>query len=201
VDAGEGEWGPSPATRRRPPVQPGAALRREWETGAMRRRPTVLILMALVTSAMLLPGTGATAKPAPTVFQTSLSPGEEVTVTPVESSARGHAVLRLSRDGTELHYRVTLSRIDNVTMAHLHLAPAGANSPVVAWLYPSGPPPQLIEGRVNGVLAAGTITASDLVGPLGGATLAELVDQIEAGNVYVNVHTTAYPAGEVRGQL
>jgi hypothetical protein len=54
---------------------------------------------------------------------------------------------------------------------------------------------------VNGVLAAGTITASDLVGPLGGATLAELVDQIEAGNVYVNVHTTAYPAGEVRGQL
>jgi hypothetical protein len=201
VDAGEGEWGPSPATRRRPPVQPGAASRREWETGTMRRRSTVLILLALVTSAMLLPGTVATARPAPPVFQTSLSPGEEVTATPVESSARGNAVLRLSKDGSELHYRVTVSRIENVTMAHLHLAPAGANGPVVAWLYPSSPPPQLIEGRLNGVLAAGTITESDLVGLLGGATLADLVDQIEAGNVYVNVHTSAYPAGEIRGQL
>jgi hypothetical protein len=173
----------------------------------MRRRSTVLILLALVTSVMLLPGTVATAKPAPAaelappVFQTSLSPGEEVADPPVESVARGHAVLRLSRDGTELHYRVTVSRIENVTMAHLHLAPAGANGPVVALSCPPGPPAQLIEGRVNGVLAAGTITASDLVGLLGGATLAELVDEIEAGNVYVNVHTSAYPAGEVRGQL
>jgi hypothetical protein len=168
----------------------------------MRRRSTVLILLALVSSAMLLPGTVATAEPAaPPVFQTSLSPGEEVADPPVESVARGNAVLRLSKDGTELHYRVTLSRIENVTMAHLHLAPAGANGPVVVWLYPSQPPPQLIEGRVNGVLAAGTITASDLVGLLAGATLEDLVAEIAAGNVYVNVHTSAYPAGEVRGQL
>ena len=42
-------------------------------------------------------------------------------------------------------------------MAHIHLAPAGQNDPVVAWLYPSAPPPVPIPGCSDGVLAAGVI--------------------------------------------
>jgi hypothetical protein len=167
----------------------------------MRRR-NVLMLVVLVLGAALLPGTLATAKPSSSsVFRSSLSPAEEVSDPLVVSSARGNALLRLSKDGTELHYKVTVSRIEDVTQAHLHLAPAGRNGPVVAWLYPSAPPAQLIAGRLNGVLVSGTLTAANLTGALAGGDMGDLVELIRDGDVYVNVHTASYPAGEIRGQL
>jgi hypothetical protein len=86
-------------------------------------------------------------------------------------------------------------------MAHIHLGPVGETGPVVVWLYPDGPPPQEIPGRFDGVLAEGTITSENLVGPLAGATLADLIDEIQAGNAYVNVHTVQNPPGEIRGQI
>ncbi len=86
-------------------------------------------------------------------------------------------------------------------MAHIHLAPAGVNGSVVVWLYPSGPPPLAIPGRSNGVLAEGVITDDSLVGPLEDGTLEDLLDEIRAGNTYVNVHTDQEPAGEIRGQI
>ncbi len=132
-------------------------------------------------------------------FVATLSGAEEVP--PADTRARGVATFRLSSDGTELAYRLIVANIENVTMAHIHLAPAGANGPVVVWLYPAGPPPQLIPGRSQGVLAEGTITDASLVGLLAGASLADLVAEFAAGNAYVNVHTSQFPPGEVRGQI
>lgn len=134
-------------------------------------------------------------------FRASLSGSQEVADPPVETAARGQSTFRLSADGTELHYRVIVANIDNVNMAHIHLAPAGANGPVVAWLYPAGPPPILIEGRTNGILATGVITSESLRGPLLNQSLDDLVAELRAGNAYVNVHTTQFPAGEIRGQI
>ncbi len=67
-------------------------------------------------------------------------------------------------------------------------------------------------GRTNGVLAQGTITAADLVGPLAGHPLSDLISAMRAGNAYVNVHTNDgvgpintgpgdFSGGEVRGQI
>jgi hypothetical protein len=119
----------------------------------------------------------------------------------VDTRATGTATFRLSKDGTALQYRLIVANITNVTQAHIHLAPPGVNGPVVAWLYPDGPPPMLIPGRTQGVLAVGTITADDLVGPLAGAPLTTLLMHMDAGHTYVNVHTSQYPAGEIRGQI
>jgi hypothetical protein len=164
------------------------------------RRHLVLALATL--TALLLAVLPAVGQPAgPSTFVAHLSGAAEVADPPVETRATGQAILRLSRDGTELDYRLIVANIQDVTMAHIHLAPAGVNGPVVAWLYPDGPPPQLLPGRSSGVLATGTIQASDLVGPLAGASLDDLVEALRAGNAYVNVHTVAYPAGEVRGQI
>ena len=116
----------------------------------------------------------------------------------VDTRARGVAIFRLSADGTELSYRLIASNIQNVLMAHIHCcAGPGANAGIAVWLYPDGPPPALIPGRHDGVLATGTITEGDVTG----MSLAELVDEIRAGTAYVNVHTSQVPSGEIRGQL
>ena len=132
----------------------------------------------------------------PSIFRATLEGEQEVP--PVDSDAKGVAIFRLSNDGTELEYKVIVANIEDVTAAHIHLAPIGENGDIVAFLFnPEAP----TEGRTNGVLAEGTITSADLVGPLEGATLSELIDEIEVGNTYVNVHTVEHPGGEIRGQI
>jgi hypothetical protein len=122
-------------------------------------------------------------------------------VPPAETLAQGQAIFHLSKDGSELHYKLIAANIENLFMAHIHLGAADTTGPIVVWLYPSAPPPQLIEGQFDGVLAEGTITASNLMGPLAGMSLGDLVAEMEAGNTYVNVHTNQYPGGEIRGQI
>lgn len=132
-------------------------------------------------------------------FRTHLKGENEVPS--VDTNAQGQATFMLSQDGESIHYKLIVANIENVLMAHIHNAPAGVNGGVVVWLYPSSPPPQLIEGRFQGVLAEGTITADDLVGGLAGQSLEVLLDEMKTGNTYVNVHTSQNPGGEVRGQI
>jgi CHRD domain len=117
------------------------------------------------------------------------------------SQAQAQANFKLSDDGLSLSYKLNVGNIENVTQAHIHMAPAGANGAIVAWLYPSGPPAVLIPGRSGGTLGEGTITSASLTGPLAGQPLSALVSAINAGNAYVNVHTSQLPGGEVRGQI
>lgn len=120
---------------------------------------------------------------------------------PVETNATGQAIFKLSKDGTELHYKLIVANIENVIMAHIHNAPPEANGGVVVWLYPSGPPPSLIPGRTDGILAQGVITEEDLRGSLAGKDFEDLIDLMVSGLTYVNVHTTQNPGGEIRGQI
>jgi hypothetical protein len=125
------------------------------------------------------------------------------------SLGQGQAFFQLSADGTTLSYRLNVANIDNVVASHIHVAPAGVNGPVVAFLFGPAAPG---GGRFDGVLAEGTITAANLVGPLAGQPLSALLDAMAAGNTYVNVHTNDgiapagtgpgdLPAGEIRGQI
>jgi len=117
------------------------------------------------------------------------------------SQASGKATFALNKEGTVLHYKVTVSNAVDINMAHIHLAPPGKDGPVAAWLYPSGPPPALKEGKFEGTLAEGDIKAESLQGDLKSKPLSALVEKIEAGEAYVNVHTKGKPAGEIRGQM
>lgn len=122
-------------------------------------------------------------------------------VPPVDTKAQGQGNFRLSQDGSELRYRLNVANIHDVMQAHIHLGPVGEDGPIVAWLYPAAPPAELIPGRFQGVLGEGTVTAAELMGPLEGMDLEALVDELRGGNAYVNVHTSANPGGEVRGQI
>jgi CHRD domain len=130
---------------------------------------------------------------------THLTGAEEVP--PRETRGQGQAIFRISEDGTELTYKLIVANILNVTQAHIHLGPAGGTGGIVAWLYPSAPPLQLIPGRTQGVLGEGVITSASLVGALAGQPLSALIDAILDGGTYVNVHTLQFPPGEIRGQI
>ena len=125
------------------------------------------------------------------------------------SLAQGQAIFHLSKDGTSLEYKLIVANINNVVASHIHVGAVGVNGPVVAFLYGPAAPG---GGRTDGVLAEGTITAANLVGPLAGHPLSDLIDAMRAGNTYVNVHTNDgvappntgpgdFPGGEVRGQI
>ena len=164
--------------------------------GSIMRKVMIVIGIVLLAS---LGATSALAGQHKRTFVAPLSGAEEVPA--VDTLARGQAVFQLNKDETELSFRLIVANIENITMAHIHVAPAGANGPVVVWLYPEAPPPQLIEGQFNGILATGVITDDHLVGQLEDESLADLVELIRAGNTYVNVHTSQHMGGEVRGQI
>ncbi|RPJ32657.1 MAG: CHRD domain-containing protein [Planctomycetaceae bacterium] len=119
----------------------------------------------------------------------------------VDTLAQGQAHFKLSEDGTALEYKLIAANVENILQSHIHVGAAGTNGPVVVFLYPDAPPAVLIPGRFDGVLAEGVITSADLIGPLTGMTLDDLLAAIEAGNAYVNLHTSQFPGGEIRGQI
>lgn len=156
----------------------------------------ILVAVSATAATTTITSSSSYAQTIPSTFHAILEGDEEVP--PVDSDAKGAAIFRTSNDGTELNYRLIVANIENVTAAHIHLAPRGENGDIVAFLFD---PEEPTEGRTNGVLAEGTITSADLVGPLEGSTLSELIDEMEAGNTYVNVHTVDHPSGEIRGQI
>ena len=121
-------------------------------------------------------------------------------VPPNDSDGNGVAQFELSDDGTSMRYKLVVANTENVTQAHIHLGPRGANGPVVVFLYGFNP----AGTSENGVLSEGEFTAANLIArpAIGfGATMPELVAALRSGNAYVNVHTLRWPGGEVRNQI
>ncbi len=135
----------------------------------------------------------------PFLSRAALSGDQEVPV-PVNTNASGRSVVIASNRG--VRFVNTFRNLNDIQMAHFHLGAAGENGPVIANLI--NPDLDLTSPRVQRRLTraiTGLVRAEDLVGPLAGQPINVLADAIRAGNVYVNIHTTANPAGELRGQL
>lgn len=172
-------------------------------------QPTAPISVPVVSQSLHAPGGSEQSNGAN--FGTPLSSDEEVMPAGVtnESAGRGSAVFQLNSEGTALSYRLIVANIENVTASHIHQGAPGTNGSVVVFLYG---PAASGGGRLDGVIAEGTITASDLTGPLAGQPLSALIALLTSGNAYVNVHTNDgvaptntgpgdFPGGEIRGQI
>lgn len=165
------------------------------------KRAIVLALMGGLLVGVL----GSTVSAQPTTFRAVLSGGDEVP--PRDTGARGVAIFRLSADGSELGFRLVVANIENVVAAHIHCGVAGVNGPVGVTLFGGAP----AGGRIDGELAAGSLTAPDLGNACGWTDLEDVVTAVESGAAYVNVHTNDgvapantgpgdFPGGEIRGQ-
>ena len=131
--------------------------------------------------------------PVSTQFAATLSGNEEVP--PAMTQGRGSATFR-QVSANSLSFAVDVQDLRRITEAHVHKGRRGENGPIVAWLF--GPS----RGTdVSGLLARGTIRRGDLVGPLRGRRIRDLIHLMQRGQAYVNVHTVDNPQGEIRGQI
>jgi len=124
-------------------------------------------------------------------FTVNLSPANEVP-TPKPTTASGIADVIVYPERVD--FQITGSNITGVTMAHIHNGAVGVAGPIFVTLYAPPSP----TGAVNGIIVSGSLNSTNLPA---GVTLAALKALLASGNAYVNVHTTANPSGEMRGQL
>lgn len=119
-------------------------------------------------------------------------------VPPVRTDATGEAMFQLSEDCRRLNFALRVNNIRNATEAHIHLGFPGQNGPIVAFLFNAN---RSGSSCRSGTVVEGSLTRYDLIGPLQGCSISDLVREIQRGNTYVNVHTVQNPNGEIRGQI
>jgi hypothetical protein len=102
------------------------------------------------------------------------------------SPATGTASFTLSADKTTLTYHITHT-VAGGSAAHIHLAAAGEAGNIIFPLTP-------FSADMTGTIA---LSSAGAAGPSPQA----LVDALDKGLLYVNIHSAANPGGEIRGQI
>jgi len=129
-------------------------------------------------------------------------------VPPVNTDATGKIRLFANSQQSTLDYQLSISDLNGVVSgAHIHKGSVGTNGPVVANLKTgntfagASASSSGTGGGSTSTSVSGTITTADLKGPLAGKQVTDLIQLIEDGKAYVNVHTHENSNGEIRGQL
>src|SRR5262245_856741 len=156
----------------------------------------ILCICLLAAGAMLVQAAAASAQTS-VVLRATLNGGEEAP-TPVLSGAVATAEVAVDPTNEELAVQMRVFNIPTGTTAsHIHIASKGVAGPVVID-FPIG----------RGVTGDFTLNFRVHDGPafharpeIGINTFADALQAIAAGQAYVNIHTTAFPGGEIRGQL
>lgn len=127
-------------------------------------------------------------------------------VFPKATKATGTAEFILEHDGKTLSYKISVKDIHSVKIASIHNGSRGQNGPALATLFRSRTANPILgfvteKIPINGALSEGTITSSNLQGPLKGKQVSDLANIMKAGQAYVDIRTKQYPKGEIRGQI
>ena len=165
--------------------QPDTILINNVNVGASGGSPTVTNLQAQYqTEAQALVITAASGGPALTNFKANLNASQEVP-TPTSDECTGTGTLTLNADNT-ITCSVTFSNLTGAAVAaHIHQEAPGTAGPIIV-------PLTLGTGGTSPATCATTPPPS---------LTADQVTALRQGNLYFNVHTSANPAGECRGQI
>jgi CHRD domain len=126
----------------------------------------------------------------------------------VLAQSSGSFTAEINSDGT-ISFSLTYANMSSsVVQAHIHFGASKTNGGVMVFLC-GGPKPECpASGTVTGTLAAADVSVlpaanPDSVIPQGvqPGDFAGMLSAIRSGNSYVNVHTTNFPNGEIRGQV
>jgi len=139
-------------------------------------------LIRIAAGTLVAAGLAFSATAAEHKFKAALNTASEVP--PVTGTGKGMAEFTVNDATKEISWKITFEGLTGDALAaHIHgPADAGANAGVVVSLGPQGQPLKSpLEGKAT-------------------LTDAQIAD-VAAGKTYVNVHTIANKAGEIRGQI
>ena len=167
-------------------------------------RPRLFARVSLVLAALSL---ASQLEAAPILFTATLNGAQEppppVRVTP----GIGSGLLTLDGNLLTVNVPFFANLVAPTTDAHIHCcAPPGMNAPVAIGFTPTGFPLGVTAGSYSNtfsLLNAGIYNPMFLAAHGGTATTAaaDLTSALLSGLTYLNIHTTTYPGGEIRGQV
>ncbi len=102
----------------------------------------------------------------------------------IKTSANAKGTTTINTKSDEVCYSITTSGLKNIAMAHIHNGAKGANAGVVVTLNIKDFNP--MTWRASYVKISASLAKAIVAHP---------------ASYYLNVHTTAFPAGAVRAQL
>src|ERR1041384_3657117 len=168
----------------------------------IRRLGLSLAVIALVSASAIVLGQG---------FKkiSEILTGYEETPSAVSTTGNGSFNARISNDNSRIQWELSYADLEGaVQQAHIHFGQKSVTGPISVFLctnlgngpvgtQPCPAPPATISG---------TITAVDVTNlanerGISAGELDELVAAMRAGAPYVNVHSTRWPAGEIRSQI
>jgi hypothetical protein len=164
-------------------------------------RNALLGSLVLGGIAMAAPTTGG----AQTVHATLASYQE---VPALSSAASGSFRAKVDEAAGTIHWELSYENLESDALqSHIHFGQFSVNGGVSVFLCSNlGNGPAGTQAcPLRSAELSGVITAASVIGPAGqGITagqFAELVAAIRNSVTYVNVHSTTFPGGEIRGQI
>jgi CHRD domain len=133
----------------------------------------------------------------------------------VSTTANGEFHARISNDETQVQYELTYRDLEGaVQQAHIHLGQKGVNGGISIFLctnlgngpagtQPCPAPPATITGTITAADISPDIpaTAGARAQGLEPGEFQDFLEALRAGVTYVNVHSSKFPAGEMRSQI
>lgn len=136
---------------------------------------------------------------APT-YSSSLSGGNIVPM-PVRSNAIGKATISLNRELRSLSYEIEVDNISGYVTTLICCGSADENGKPSVSLGDAMTVNRDQRGDCLDLTLEGSVEECFFDGELTGKTLEDFQMMVESGQIYVNIITTQYPNGELRGQL
>lgn len=128
----------------------------------------------------------------------------------ISSPASGHFRADIDDKAGTISYRLSYEGLTgDIRQAHIHFGQRSVNGAVSVFLCqtatnadPTGLAPQCPQsGTVTGLLQAANMAAGTTAQGIAPGEFAELLAAIRGGVAYVNVHSSTFTGGEIRGQL
>ena len=170
------------------------------------------ICVGALLAPFLLGSAGADDQNKNNQYSASLVGFEEIP-SAILSPGRGNLTLNVAKDGQSINFNLKYSGfINNITQSHIHFGKEHVAVGIMVFFCtnltvppPAAPatipqPCPLGSGTVSG-----TLTPSDVIGPTGQnikiGDFTALLAALKSNTAYGNIHTTAFPSGEIRGQI